>query len=291
MNDPLQTRRLDSTVYYVTVCNYSQDQPGITEEANTTYDFEAWLEIRDDSGSFTRITADNWNNYSSLAGRIAQYSIAKYFDDETRTVANPVEIHFSQANPTVTFSNEELKGGRASVDRFQVKIDSESVSSTKSEIFVHVEAKKKTGSGMSLYARLYGQQNETENTVWTGSITDSNYKTADYDFYNYVVTGNGEGTLDVIWDPDMIEINKFFLNIYDDIIVQGANNEKIQVITESGKTWNKITMNVDSKVENRYEIQLYKRGESFDKQNLDSYIRCGFTKKTAPGGQGDDPNG
>lgn len=74
----------------------------------------------------------------------------------------------------------------------------------------------------------------------------------------------------------MFEINPFFLEM------EGIKTvETITEVTHNG--WSKITLEVDSTKENRYDIQLYKISETISSYTGDydanKYIDCIFIKE------------
>ena len=106
----------------------------------------------------------------------------------------------------------------------------------------------------------------------------------DYDFYNYIISGSGAGTVDILWDSDKFEINKFFFTSeLSGVTFVGG----LETISEGNAEypsytgWQKVTINVNSLTKNRYELQLYKTqaGTSYTGKNAaTNYIHCEFKK-------------
>ncbi len=293
MNDPQRFKRLDSSSWDVTVCNFDQNKPRVPEETDIEYDLEAYLEVLENDGTYTRITAANYASYAASIGaeKLAKYTICKVSDDEGGEVTpTPTGIGFTQAQPTVTFSSEGLKGGVSSTDKYRVTIDPSDLNADGARVFVCVTATRTTGTHTTISGLLYGQKSLQDASTWTGRITDTDFTTrSDYDFYNYLISGSGQGTVDVLWNPNKISINEFFLSIYGSDI---STNSPVLITNDNTKYgsgqfegkyvgWKMITMNVNSAQCSRYEMQLFK-GESFalfstpysDTDN--DYIVCKF---------------
>ena len=101
-------------------------------------------------------------------------------------------------------------------------------------------------------------------TTWTGSFAET---TADsYDAFNYIIKGQGKGTVTLTWDNSQLEINKVFLE-----------NNSLSVTSEGSMS--SLTIEVDSTVgQNRYDIQFYKteNGSYTDMDTINGYVTVNF---------------
>lgn len=279
--------RVSSGEYSVTVCNYDQDKPKTFNPSIVNYTVTAKLMVR---------TGDTYTPFDEYLNTLAEpdkttynkkaakFKICKSEDDDTGLISPVSDLSFnSENNFTCTFSSESLAAQKAAVDKYNIKIDL--VNNTDVDItnvYVEVTADPTSDTLATLSSRLYYAEIKTSEANWEGYIVESDCSVADYDFYNYVITGNGKGTVDIKWDPDKFELNPFFLS-------DSSNSFSVEPdITVSGKTWKKITLYVDSEKKNRYEIQLYKTstsaegGERYTGDNAASkYIQCSFTPKAS----------
>lgn len=272
-------RRLSSTESTIMVFNYDYENQKSFNETDIQYTFKAWLVGPDGK----RITNDNISSFTieDLEEKIAKYTVWKSYDNRTGELSSAAQHFTAGNNYTVTIPENVLKGGEKNEDGFRVTIDPAAMGLKKAELFLHVEAEP--GNTMEkLDALLYGQQREDDDPVWKGKITDQDYQNREYDFYNYVISGSGEGTIDIKWNPEKIEINPFFYTSGNYVFLDG-DGQTVNIVTpapiEDG--WKKITLVVGSpeleRQENRYELQIFKTGEpeeSYD--DIDKYIKSEF---------------
>ena len=124
---------------------------------------------------------------------------------------------------------------------------------------------------------MHLQQVSDEQSTWRGSVqeelsaTDSegNPRVKDFDYYNYVVTGNGNGTVNIYWDPKKIEINKYVLEMNGWTIKDSDN-------TTDYNEWSMISFDVNSLQKSRYELQLYKVEDNSNMVDPSAYIHLTF---------------
>ena len=307
MGTTLQLRRLATDTYEITVCNYDQNKPDIFDEATITYTLNAYLQVLQNEERIDITDGSKYDIYNTaLNGKLSKYTIKKVYDDADGNVDQSKEfdlgtVTFKGTENNGEYPGEQLAGGRSSTDRYQIKIDPADLTLDNAQVFIYVEAIQDSGSyqGETLKGRLYGQKSSLQAAKWSGAITDTDFKTrSDYDFYNYLISGSGAGTVDILWNPEMISINEYFLSIYgSDITTQtpvviAANDAKYGSSQFNGKYvgWNMITLNVDSTALNRYELQLFK-GQSFEAFPADysddnnDYIVCKFTGAVTGAGE------
>jgi len=309
MKRQIVSYRMAGSVFSVSVCNFDQNYPEKYCSEEITYIFTAKLQVKlnnqyiDMSTIQSELDALPANNrtpeeeakytlYSGLVAKAVNYSVRKTSDDKGEGLETNANVFSSSNNYTVTYGTdgtyEKLKGTKAvpSVsDIFDVTINSVDLDENGDpQFFVYVQAEGKSGVVETLSGRLYQTGDQSKAAAqWDGDITDSAYITRSYDFYNYVITGSGAGTLDIYWDSTMININKYFLienNLANSISTVAANDPKFgdppAEECDSRVGWNKASLAVDSKDINRYELQLYKT-DSFT-GDPSSYIKCDFNK-------------
>lgn len=282
--DDFSRRRLTSAEYIVTICNFDQNRPTAYNPSDIEYMFHAELQVKVDDKYLNISELENDELKEKYTEKAKNYFVSKTEDDDNGAVSVPTEQYFtSENNFKVDFSADKLTSGKASIDKYKVKIDNSDLESANAEVFVHVWAEPQLSSLSGLKAWLYGTQTITDKASWTGEFLEQDCETVDYDFYNYIVSGSGEGKVVIFWDPEKFEINKFFFD---------SNSVPIEVIEiKEGDEyysvhphWYRITLTVDSTVKSRYEIQLYKKtdpdnltGESYTGENsATKYIDCQY---------------
>lgn len=332
MRPDISSRRLSSAEYSVTVCNFDQDKPTMYNPSTISYTLHAELQVKQgdnytnmatyltalnsekttleaeknaldttasdyaDKNSELQAKIDAINTkYSDYLAKAALYSIYKTEDDATGTVTNPENSFTADNSFSVTLAADSLAAQHSSVDKYKVKIDPDSINATNTDIYVHVWAVPTEPANLSTIAtRLYGTAISESAATWSGSFNEQNCDTVDYDFYNYIITGSGAGTVDILWDPEKFEINQFFFNtsLSGVNFVDGSSPTTITVSDtkygngkDNGKYvgWSKVTIRVDSMTKNRYELQLYKTksdslsGVTYTGENAATkYIACFF---------------
>ncbi len=307
MRPDISSRRLSSAEYSVTVCNFDQDKPTIYNPSTISYTLHAELQVKQ-GDNYTNMatylnTLDQSNAeqlalYKDYITKAANYHICKTEDDNPETTVSESESDFTIANGfSVTLTADSLAAQHSSVDKYKVKIDPDSINVTNTDIYVHVWAFPTEPANLStIETRLYGAAISESAATWSGSFNEQNCDTVDYDFYNYIITGSGAGTVDILWDSSKFSINDFFFNtaLSNNTFV-GGNTPTVIASSDtqygSGKYdgkyvgWNKITLSVGSgnNSKSRYELQLYKTasdsltGVSYTGDNAaTNYIACFF---------------
>ena len=310
MNSPTQYRRLHTSSYEVMVCNYDQKTLTYATE-DLTYKIEFYMEYADGSGENKRIT-DNatyrgltnqagYIDYNTLPDNIKNkiesgaYTIQKTSDDDPNGPVDAAETAFCFTDldtdtvvSEITYQNNQaLAGNRASADKYTVTIHGDDPSEEEAKLFIHAKATKLDGSNYWIDGLLFGQQTTSEAASWTGSITDT---AAEPDFFNYLITGSGKGTVEILWNPVKIDINKYFLNIYQsDLLPAYVTVEDAVTVIDSEAAehpgWKKISLAVDSAERYRYELQLFKTATFKDADltaiknanTVTNYIICNFS--------------
>lgn len=275
----ISSRRLTSSEFPVSVCNFDQNFPKDYSTTKITYQVTAELKIKINNQYYGISELETLKSngtitqadYDKYIAKVPNYSVCKLEDDKDGTIASVEWKTFTADNNyTVTFDEDELKANRSSTDIYSVKIDPADLESEDALFYVYVTAKPQSGTLSELSARLYGTADKTDKGVlWSGSILEQNCDTVDYDFYNYIITGSGKGTIEVSWDPNYLKANKFFIE----------ENGLTETNGENG--WKKIIISADSTVKSRYEIQFYKTEEDKSMTSPDTYIKCKFTKEDA----------
>lgn len=334
MRPDISSRRLSSAEYSVTVCNFDQDKPTIYNPSTISYTLHAELQVKqgDDYKNINDLLTsldseksaleakkneldqaasdyeekrselqakidDTVTKYTDYSNKSEQYSIYKSVDDTNGMVTEQAKYFTVDNHFSVAFVADSLAPHQSSVDKYKVMIDPASINAKNIDIYVHVWAvPTEPGNLSTIETRLYGAAAVTDTASWTGKFLEEDCDTVDYDFYNYMITGSGAGTVDILWDPSKFSINDFFFNtpLSNNIFVGGNTPTDIEISDAQyggekydGKYvgWKKITLRVDSgnNSKNRYELQLYKTeadsltGVSYTGDNAaTNYIACYF---------------
>lgn len=157
--------------------------------------------------------------------------------------------------------NQTLKGGTKSVNRYSITVPKSFRDKVKIEAAAIPDKGSYRYTGYFKLGRIFAFTSKSETAaIWTGSFTETSAE--GYDGFNYILSGQGKGTVTLTWDPDKLEISRIFLE----------NNG----ITPSGGSF---TIPVDSEVKNRYDIQFYKtgNGDYSSMETVGGYVSISFT--------------
>lgn len=282
MRTTLSTKRISTNVYSVTVCNYEQRNPLVPNPSDISYVLSAEIRVLYNNeyktmGELATLLGEQSEAYQAYVTKIGSrtYSVAKTDDDEDGSLT-PQEIVLNSENGyTYTFSSQRLKAKeQSSTDKYRVTFDVSELEDINPDFYVYLKAVS-TGY-IPIECLICAAQSTDDVAAWQGAFIED--LTYDYDFYNYIISGSGIGTVDILWDGDWFDINPFFTNSMSGNIVTGAS-----IIDETGSPyngWKKITLTVNSTQQNRYELQLYKMktDTSYTGTNEPTnFITCKFT--------------
>ncbi|MGN1480951.1 hypothetical protein [Porcipelethomonas sp.] len=269
------TQRLSSQEYDITVCNYEQIKAAEPNSEDITYNLTASLQVRIDDSykNLSDLDETKKEEYVKLLEN-RSYKIKMQQDDGSGDSDGSEYNLVDEENYQHIFTGYKLTGNQLSTDVFRITFDASELEDTEPDFYIFIKAEPTSPSGIESVQNLYcAAQSASEASAWSGSLLESDCETVDYDFYNYILSGNGKGTIEVMWDSTMFEVNPFFLEM------EQTNVETISGGTHAG--WSKITLEVDSTKENRYDIQLYKTSNDITSYtgayNASQYIDCIFT--------------
>ncbi|MGN0676858.1 MAG: hypothetical protein ACI4K5_03855 [Ruminococcus sp.] len=269
------SQRLSSQQYDITVCNYEQIKAAQPNPEDIIYNLTASLKVREGNiyKELSELDETEKEKYVNLLyGR--SYKIKMQQDDGSGDSSAGEYNLVNEPDYKHTFTGYKLTGNQLSTDVFRIEFDSIELEDTEPDFYIFVQAEPTSPSGIESVQNIYCvAQSASEASAWRGSLLETDCDTVDYDFYNYIISGSGKGTIEVMWDNSMFEINPFFLEI------EGITT--VETITEGTHNWSKITFEVDSTKENRYDIQLYKNSKDITsytgENNANKYIDCTFT--------------
>ena len=259
----------------VSVCNYDQLDPAGHAREPIEYAFMAEL-VRYDSGtdSYVRVTSVQTKN-----NNVAKtFYVEKIMDDnQAIDTDSPHSINSSEGF-SYTYATESLSSNNSNRDTYNICFDASEVALDVPSLFIRVtatptEESRERNSGVSTLTSIISiSQGRTVESGWHGSLQESNAN--DYDGYNLVVEGSGEGTIDIVWDNSKFTMNPVFVEQHGG--VGGNLGDAVDVSGSPG--WKKRTLSVDSSSgENRYVIQFFKNnaGTSYTGAEFPSkYIKC-----------------
>lgn len=285
----LANRKMPSQEYTITVCNFEQERPTTYNPTKITYTLYAKLLVKDNgkyidfSEYISKLGQDEQAKYVSKAGK---YSIAKTVDDADGTLSSEEAQEFTSSNGfTVSFSGQQLTESQSSIDKYKVTIDSDDIQNASGGFYVYVWAEPTSPTNLgTISCRLYGALNASDTASWKGEFRERDGDKVDYDFYNYIISGSGSGTLDILWDPTKLEINEFFFSEFSGVNFLNGKKSPETITDETSQyyNWNKVTIVVDATIQSRYELQLYKTapGVSYTgDQVATNYIAYSFHKE------------
>lgn len=230
--------------FEINVCNYVQNDPSRVNENDISYSLK--LTLRDNDGTL---------HTGSLSGL---------------SVSDGSGGTYSFSNSECTVSGQFLEGKKKSVNTYTVTYPRELLNSV--ELTVQAEPSDSSSysaaNGNMLGRTFVFSEYNTAATAWTGSFSET--VTENYDAFNYIIRGQGKGTVKLKWDPAQLEINSFFLDNY------GLTGN---MSTDGGK--NVLSFDVDSgSGENRFDIQFYKteNGVYTDMDTVNGYVTVEFTE-------------
>ena len=228
----------ETTTFEINICNYVHNDPSKVNENDITYALT--LKLLNSDGS------DNGMSYDGLSA----------------VGADGTGYAFSGGVCSVGYRT--LTGGTKSVDTFRVTVPRSFIDTVKIQAVAEPNSASYIYTDNSKLARIFTfSDRELTAMTWTGGFTETT--TDGYDAFNYVIKGQGKGTVTLSWDASLLEISQIFLE----------NNGLSATETGGRKT---VTINVDSDVASRYDIQFYKvRGGVYtDMEALNAGVVFGF---------------
>lgn len=228
--------------FEINVCNYVQNNPSRVNESDITYDFILEL-IKD-------------NAETNLEGL---------------TVKDKSGATHNFTNGVCTISGQKLTGKTRSVDTYTVTVPKSFIGKIQIKATAKPDSASYSATDNFKLGRIFTFSDySAAATTWTGSFSETT--TEGFDGFNYVIKGQGKGTVTLTWNYKALEINKVFIE----------NNGL--TVTTNGDV-NIIEMLVDSAVQGRYNIQFYKTesGNYTDMETLNGYVTISFAESNESG--------
>ena len=219
----------------VTVCNYERGKQTYPNDEDITYSLTARLVKYDPLAEERYVAVD--------AAYISANDLAGY----TVTIRKGVTaVTLGGATLSTNAFGGTLEGGTAHADAYTVTFDAD-LAADKPNLYLEMVATPADVNLPTLRGifkadmRLGGASN-----AWTGEFhDDTTYAPAQYDGFNYLVSGVGKGTCTLSWDSTKVALSYVSLTALMEI--EGAT-----------QTADSVTFAVDSDVVGRYDLQFYK---------------------------------
>ena len=173
----------DKNTFTVKVCNYAWGDESLYNTKDITYTVQAKL-----------IAMDGGN----LPESIAQIKI------------NDTKFN---ANGECKLTNQELKTGKAGENTYRFELPAELKNKIEIQIVVEPVSESVEAVNSQKLAAVISFADYESVKSWTGHFLDSQTgrTPADYDAFNYEISGNGAGTVTMIW-PASLQLSKWTTN-------------------------------------------------------------------------------
>lgn len=171
----------DKNTFTVKVCNYAWGDESLYNTKDITYTVQAKL-IAMDGGELPE-------------------SIAKIRINDTTF----------NANGECTLTSQVLKAGKARENTYRFELPAELKNKIEIQIVVEPTSESKEAVNSQKLAAVISFADYESVKSWTGHFLDSqaNGRTpADYDAFNYEISGNGAGTVTMTW-PESLQLSKW----------------------------------------------------------------------------------
>ena len=239
--------------------NYPYPKKSACGADDTLYNVTTTLGKLSDTNQFVELTA------SEIADLSKKYEIVNNEKE------NDSFVFGTDGLVSRTFIGCSIEGGDFNANTFTLKFDpAELKDSDPKGYCMQIIAKPDDLELPTLRGIVLVRYNKAADTGWNGKVEDLNADT-NYDGFNYVIKGDGKGKITFSWDSTAVTINQQFLHnpnvkfYVNDTEVQGSDSfdEESSIITTNGdiKT---LTLVVDSRTRNRYDVQFYKIDPAID---------------------------
>lgn len=220
----------------VTVCNYQQGKQTQPNDQNITYDITARL-VKYDAGSAEKYVAVD-------AAYLSANSLTAYSVDVKKGSAAAITL----GNTVVQTIYEDctLTAGTPISDAFSIKF-SANFAENQPNLYLELIAEPSDG-GLPTLRGVFktGIRAEGASNSWTGIFADDTANApADYDGFNYTVSGTGSGTFTLKWDSTKV-------------VLSDASVRALLSIAGAVQVGSSISFPVDSDTVSRYDLQFYK---------------------------------
>ena len=178
------SEKADKNTFTVKVCNYAWGDESLYNTKDITYTVQAKL-IAMDGG--------------------------KLPEGITKIKINDIPFN---ADGECTLNSQDLKAGKARENTYRFELPAELKNKIEIQIVVEPESESEAAVNSQKLAAVISFADYESVKSWTGHFLDSqaNGRTpADYDAFNYEISGNGAGTVTMTW-PENLQLSKWTTN-------------------------------------------------------------------------------
>ena len=252
--------------YFLTVCDFAQNDPYTRYGSNIPYQLSAQLCVKPTGAETPRpITSGDTTVIADLANKTFKIQFAsKGGTDVSGSNAEFDLTDFSAGNNYGIYSNNALELtpeavnniGGSGTDKFKIIFDSSEFTNNQTyDYYIMVKAKPDPSLTRleNIACYLYASKVNIQTSAWTGTLQERG-SFGDYDGYNFIIEGSGSDTIRLRWDPDVVDISG--ISLHD----MGITSEMIHEY-DSGEHsgWKYFDKYVDSSQgKSRYELQVFK---------------------------------
>ncbi len=272
---PIQTRNVamgaeDSATVEIIVRNYAQGNVSRVYPYDFTYTLKATL------------CDSNGNPVTSNDSTFSNYNLKTITDRTVPTYGAPVSFVAQtvngQTNYIATISGNSLTGGSTDEDYFLLTFDAGQKEVVAPTYYVKLEAiLDESGENIEDLAGFVGLYAKTSRNGWTLNTADDISKSfGDFHGYNYALSGSGEGTVKISWNPAELTISSLFLERVGGSVDNDSANSGMKC----------VTFPVNSSEINYYDVQFYKT-EDFDLTAWSAMavggnnVKCSYSEATS----------
>ena len=264
-SDTTQNYSVDVHIY-----NYVYPKEAVYRSDSTQYDITAKIGTLNDSDVFYEL-----GDSAQLNG--LTYSVTYNTDPADTFIFNATN------GTTHTFTACEIAGGGPHLDSFTLVFDKSELGENPKGFCIQLTATPYDNDLPVITGLVNVKYAKQASTGWKGEVQDLDTNDMDkYDGFNYYLDGNGKGKITFRWKKDFVTINKSFLTNIDNVFYYKSGDNYVRYTSLSDETniknlyngYYSLTMDVNSVVQNRYEIQFYKvdPSQSYTKPDVISYL-------------------
>lgn len=194
---PTQAQQQKMLTFPVIICNYVYGNDQLVNLDDITYSFA--VKLYPNGGS--ELPSGVGNIYVTVNGT----------------------SHHLNADGELTISSQKLPGGTANSHEYEIVIPEELKDKVLFEITATPNDASLSATNNQKLAAMITIADKTVTHGWSGRfLDDSGYNPSGYSGYNYEISGTGEGTITLSWDPSL-EISQWFL--IDNGLTQSTNSD------------------------------------------------------------------
>ena len=226
----------------ITLCNYEQGRQALPFERDITYTIVAQLVKFDDSTDLKYVPVDE--EYLSDNSLTSYWvTLRKGLTSKTLQSGTALSVTFNSSDGTT------LTGNTTSSQVYTLTFSAD-FAVNKPNLYVETIATPNDAALPTLKAIFKADiRSQGVSNSWTGAFNDSEtYTPAQYDGYNYRITGVGSGTFTLRWNSTKVDISDKSLLLFNVTPSRVGLTDYYQIV-----------FSVNSDVESIYDVQFHKK--------------------------------